>query len=227
MSTKPADIALPNGTAKAYFGLGCFWAPDGQFPAEDGVLRTRVGYAGGAKKDPTYRNIMDHTEVIEVEYDPRKTDYKKMLDCFWRFHDPTAVEHHYKNQSNQRQYISLILYASEAEKAFVDESKSEIAKQHRRPIVTQVAPFDCFYEAEGYHQKYHLQCDAQIMSAFGLRPSDLCKSVLAAKLNAFVMGYAKRETLDYLNAHTKLSSEQQHLLEDLLASGGTGASCHT
>ena len=41
---------------------------------------------------------MDHTEVIEVEYDPQVTDYKKMLDCFWRFHDPTSAIH-------KRQYM--------------------------------------------------------------------------------------------------------------------------
>jgi peptide methionine sulfoxide reductase MsrA len=64
MPPKPAEIALPSVTAKAYFGLGCFWAPDGQFPAEEGVLRTRVGYAGGEKKNPTYRNMYVFVYII-------------------------------------------------------------------------------------------------------------------------------------------------------------------
>jgi hypothetical protein len=55
--SRPADIPLPATTERAYFGVGCFWAPDGQFPAQTGVLRTRVGYAGGVKPNPTYKNM--------------------------------------------------------------------------------------------------------------------------------------------------------------------------
>jgi peptide-methionine (S)-S-oxide reductase len=42
----------------------------------DGVIRTQVGYAGGTKKNPTYYSFGDHSETIEIEFDPKKISYK-------------------------------------------------------------------------------------------------------------------------------------------------------
>ena len=47
-----------------------FWFPEAQFGATKGVLRTRVGYAGGTKPSPTYYSLGDHTETVELDYDP-------------------------------------------------------------------------------------------------------------------------------------------------------------
>ena len=57
-------------TETATFALGCFWGPDASFGALEGVVRTRVGYAGGSSENPTYEMIGDHTETIEIDYDP-------------------------------------------------------------------------------------------------------------------------------------------------------------
>lgn len=41
----------------ATFGMGCFWGADALYGATPGVLRTKVGYAGGAKVNPTYKDL--------------------------------------------------------------------------------------------------------------------------------------------------------------------------
>lgn len=82
------EVNIP--TKKATFALGCFWAPDAYFGATKGVIRTRVGFTGGSKGAPTYRNLGDHTEAIELDYDPNEISYKQLLDIFWEIHDPTA-----------------------------------------------------------------------------------------------------------------------------------------
>lgn len=42
---------------KATFGMGCFWACDCLYGATPGVLRTVVGYSGGTKVNPKYRDL--------------------------------------------------------------------------------------------------------------------------------------------------------------------------
>lgn len=82
------EVNIP--TKKATFALGCFWAPDSFFGTTKGVIRTRVGFTGGTKDLPQYRNLGDHTEAIELDYDPNEITYDKLLDIFWTHHDPTA-----------------------------------------------------------------------------------------------------------------------------------------
>lgn len=77
-------------TKKATFAMGCFWGCDSLYGATKGVIRTRVGYCGGTKTIPTYRNIGDYTESIEVDYDPNEIKYETLLNIFWSNHDPTA-----------------------------------------------------------------------------------------------------------------------------------------
>ena len=75
-------------TETATFALGCFWGPDASFGALEGVVRTRVGYAGGDKVNPTYKMIGDHTETIEIDYDPEVISYTELLEIFFASHDP-------------------------------------------------------------------------------------------------------------------------------------------
>src|SRR6056297_3828024 len=89
-------------TETATFALGCFWGPDASFGALEGVIRTRVGYAGGSTEGPTYKMIGDHTETIEIDYDPAVISYRELLEIFFDSHNPYS-------QSYSRQYASLIL----------------------------------------------------------------------------------------------------------------------
>ena len=47
-----------------------------------GVISTRVGYTGGEVPSATYRNHSDHTEAIEIIFDPAKISWRKLLDFF-------------------------------------------------------------------------------------------------------------------------------------------------
>jgi peptide methionine sulfoxide reductase msrA/msrB len=75
-------------TETAIFALGCFWGPDASFGALEGVVRTRVGYAGGTTENPSYKIIGDHTETIEIDYDPNIISYQELVEIFFDSHNP-------------------------------------------------------------------------------------------------------------------------------------------
>ena len=85
----PIDAAAPSNIETATFALGCFWSPDARFGVVPGVVRTRVGYAGGNTQNPSYHDLGGHTESIQIDYDPTQTSYKTMLELFWANHTPT------------------------------------------------------------------------------------------------------------------------------------------
>ena len=84
---KSAAAKMP--LKKAVFGVQCFWGAESSFAKLDGVVRTRVGYAGGNTPNPTYESVSDHTEVVEAEYDDNLLSYDSLLRHFWDAHDPT------------------------------------------------------------------------------------------------------------------------------------------
>jgi methionine-S-sulfoxide reductase len=169
----------PNKTHIAAFGMGCFWGPDALFGAEKGIMRTRVGYAGGDKENPTYSNIGDHTETILLEFNPEKISYSELLDIFWD-------NHHYSTGNNKNQYASRVFYLNEKQKNQAEKSK--INKQQREKVATEIQQLN-FTVAEDYHQKYRLR-HSKLMNNFSEMSQDEFRdSRLAAKLNGYVAGY--------------------------------------
>ena len=141
-------------TKKAYLAGGCFWGLEDLFRGQEGVMNTKVGYTGGENKNPTYENHPGHAEALEIEYDPEKTSFKKLLDFFFRVHDPTTVN----RQGNDRgsSYRSAIFYQN-AEEKMVAEEFIKIVNDSKRwpdPVVTTLEPFGHFWLAEDYHQDY-------------------------------------------------------------------------
>uniref|UniRef100_A0A8D8SJ74 peptide-methionine (S)-S-oxide reductase n=1 Tax=Cacopsylla melanoneura TaxID=428564 RepID=A0A8D8SJ74_9HEMI len=132
--------SLSNNTKTAVLAMGCFWAPDGLFGTTKGVLRTKVGYAGGTTENPTYRNIGDHTEVTQVDFDPTIISFDQILRLFWKHHDPTV--------QMKTQYRSMILYVDPEDKSVAEKSLESEQTRHKRPINTIIAPFKRFYDAE-------------------------------------------------------------------------------
>ena len=144
--------------AKAIFAAGCFWGVEATFRQLPGVISTRVGYTGGTLSHPTYKDVCTdgtgHAEAVEVEYDPSKLPYDKLLDVFWQNHDPTQLNRQGPDWGTQ--YRSAIFFTSPEQEAAAKASKERLEKSGRysKPIVTQIVPASTFYEAEDYHQQY-------------------------------------------------------------------------
>ncbi|XP_015930552.1 peptide methionine sulfoxide reductase MsrA [Parasteatoda tepidariorum] len=173
----------------ATFALGCFWHSDATFGCQKGVHFTRCGYTSGTLPNPTYRNLGDHTEAVEVDYDPTETNFKTLLNHFWNSHDPTEL--------HKRQYRSAVFYRDSEEQNIACESKKEIEGKIGRSVATAIEAFDKFYNAEDYHQKYFLQTHHKaLFKSLGIKQQDLVNSTLAAKLNGYIVGENSLEAFD-------------------------------
>lgn len=184
---RDAAAPPPSATETATFGLGCFWGPDARFGAMAGVVRTRVGYAGGSTPEPTYHSLGDHTEVVQVEYDPTVLSYADLLDVFWSAHDP-------RQSARKRQYRSVILTESVVHRQAAERTRQDTASRFGGSVATAIEDLDTFHLAEPYHQKYELRSTpvlgAELEDRYG---DDLVDSTVAARLNGFVAGYGDAE----------------------------------
>ena len=171
-------------TATMTFGVGCFWGPDAQFGAMDGVVRTRVGYAGGTKLDPTYHALADHTEVVQVEFDPDTVAYQDLLNRVFKSHNP-------QHQTRKTQYQNIVFAEKEDQRAVLDEFLATRGLTVEG-IGTRIEQLSRFYPAEDYHQKYKLRSVSSLMDAFeaaGYGDDELRESPIAAKLNGYAAGH--------------------------------------
>lgn len=142
----------------ATFAGGCFWCMEGPFDELDGVFSTTSGYAGGHKKDPTYKEvsagITGHTETVEIEYDPEKISYPELLDVFWKNIDPTVKDRQFCDIGSQ--YRTAIFYHEEDQKKYAEQTRDDLLKSNRiDKLYTEILPASVFYPAEEYHQDYY------------------------------------------------------------------------
>ncbi len=144
-------------TATVVLGGGCFWCVEAVFESAPGVLSVTSGYAGGEKPNPTYEQVCTgltgHAEVVRIKYDPSITTYRRLVDLFWKAHDPTTLNR--QGADIGTQYRSIVFYATEAEKASAGESKSAAQGDFKSPIVTEIAELKEFYPAEQEHQDFY------------------------------------------------------------------------
>lgn len=168
---------------KATFGMGCYWAAESLFGSAPGVLRTRVGYSGG-KLEFSDKAIGDHTEVIEISYNPEIISYENLLQIFWNNH-----EYDYTIKT-QRKYMSLILYHTEEQKLIATKSKAdEQIKRNPENITTEIAKVAVFYPSEDIQQKYKLQQHKDLFKSIQLNSKLLQTSYVATKLNGYIVGF--------------------------------------
>lgn len=111
------------------------------------MTATRVGYAGGTTPDPTYRSMGDHTETVQIDYDPSVITYDELLTEFWASHRPTRP-------AASRQYASIIFHSTEAEREAAEASRAALERSVGR-LYTDIVPLERFYLAEEYHQHYY------------------------------------------------------------------------
>jgi peptide-methionine (S)-S-oxide reductase len=143
---------------KATFAAGCFWGVESTFQKIRGVLETEVGYMGGNTESPTYREVCTdrtgHAEVVQVTFDDQKVTYDKLLDFFWKAHDPTQMNRQGPDVGTQ--YRSAIFYHDDEQRILAQESKARLeeSKKFPRPIATNLEKAGTFWRAEEYHQMY-------------------------------------------------------------------------
>lgn len=146
----------PEGLAFATFAAGCFWGVEDSFLHVPGVVDAVSGYTGGEKISPTYREVCSgrtgHAEAVLVTYDPDKVSYEKLIEEFFRHHDPTTPNRQGPDVGTQ--YRSAIFTHDAEQERLAKESLEAFAARFSRPIVTEVAPATTFWPAEDYHQRY-------------------------------------------------------------------------
>jgi len=142
----------------ATLGGGCFWCVEAIYQDLKDVHSVLPGYSGGTAETADYKSVCtgttDHVEVIQIKFDPQEISFAEILEIFWSTHNPTTPN----RQGNDvgPQYRSAIFYHSETQRALAAQSIQEVApKFWSDKIVTEVVPFETFYEAENYHQNYY------------------------------------------------------------------------
>jgi len=174
----------PAATETATFARGCVWGRDARFGARAGVVRTRVGYAGGTARDPSYHALGDHTEAFQVDYDPDRTSYRELLEDVLRSHDPNT-------RVRKTQYQNVVFAATPAQRETLD-TVLEDRGLDPDSIATRIEQLGRFYPAEDYHQKHSLRGTPGLESVFeelGYDDADLRESPAAATLNGYAAGH--------------------------------------
>lgn len=152
-----AAAQTPSTTAVATFAGGCFWCVEADFDKVDGVISTTSGYTAGKLANPTYRQVSaggtGHTEAVRIVYDPARVTYARLLEVFWRNHDPHAKDAQFCDHGDQ--YRAGIYYHDDEQRRLAEQSLKTIAGRLDGPIHTEIAAAGPFYEAEDYHQDYY------------------------------------------------------------------------
>lgn len=158
-AAKPGKTATASApTEKAVFAAGCFWKVQYVFSKVPGVVKTTAGYSGGKTASPTYKEVCSdrtgHAEVVQVEFDPSKVSYSKLLEVFFSNHDPTTLNR--QGPDIGTQYRSAVFYTNPSQKAQAEQFKQTLEKEHKfqSKVVTAIEPAKPFYAAEDYHQDY-------------------------------------------------------------------------
>ena len=144
----------------AVFGGGCFWCVEAVFMEIKGVNSVASGYSGGHVENPSYYEVCGeqtgHAEVVRLEFDPGQITFKEMLEVFFASHDPTTLN--YQGADKGTRYRSVVLYTSEEQRDQTSDFIKDLDASGTQPgpVVTQIAQFERFYEAEEEHRQFYL-----------------------------------------------------------------------
>lgn len=151
MNTNQKEVAV--------FGGGCFWCTEAVFEQLKGITALTSGYAGGQVENPSYYDVVEdktgHAEVIKIEFDPTIITYEQLLEVFFAVHDPTSLNR--QGADVGAQYRSIILFTTPQQQKSAAQMIATLQKSgtYQEKIVTEIVPFDTFYSAEEYHQRFY------------------------------------------------------------------------
>jgi peptide-methionine (S)-S-oxide reductase len=158
----------------ATLGGGCFWCLEAVYDELEGVKEVVSGYSGGHVPNPTYEQVCGkqtgHAEVVQLTFDPSMISYRDILQVFFAVQDPTTPNR--QGYDVGPQYRSIIFYHSPEQKALAQEVMRNLDQSGlwQNPIVTELVPFEKFYPAEEYHQKYFKRNPHQPYCVFVVGP---------------------------------------------------------
>ena len=142
---------------KAYFAGGCFWCMEESFEKKEGVIEVVSGYSGGTTTNPTYKEVTygntGHFEAIEIIFDKDKTNYRDLLNHFWKNIDPFDAYGQFCDKGYS--YRSVAFHENDEQKYLIEKSMMNLEKKFNKKIVTYVRKFDKFYRVEDMHQNYY------------------------------------------------------------------------
>lgn len=169
------SMTKPESKEEIILAGGCFWCIDAAIRQLDGVISATSGYEGGTKENPTYEDVCTgntgHAEAVKVVFNPKVLPLPKLLDFFWKLHDPTT-----KNRQGAdvgTQYRSGIFYYTEEQKVIAEAAKAKAQANFPAPIVTEITKAKTFWPAEAYHQDYY---------ELNKTKNPYCRSVIEPKL---------------------------------------------
>jgi len=155
-SAEEASMSGAMKTEQAILGGGCFWCLEAVYELVPGVLDATNGYAGGSREHPSYEEVSSgrtgHAEVVRITFDPSIVSFARLLDYFWKIHDPTTEDRQGADIGSQ--YRSVIFYDGEAQRLAAEASMREAQKARDAAIVTELIAVPRFWIAEAYHQDY-------------------------------------------------------------------------
>ena len=148
-------IAKAENLQTAIFAGGCFWCVESDFDKVQGVVDTTSGYTGGELQNATYRNHGQHREAVRITFDADIVSYDQLLYVFWRTVDATDAGGQFCDRGHS--YLTGIYALDDEQAAAARASKAALNGRLGAPIVTEIFPASDFWEAENYHQNYHVK----------------------------------------------------------------------
>lgn len=170
-----------------------------------------MGYAGGNTESPTYRSIGDHTETVQVDFDPEKITYRQLLELFWDSHS-------YTRHTGMSQYKNAIFYQNPEQRQKAMASRDALEQRSGKTVRTDIVPLKAFTLAEDYHQKYLLKHSAlkHLLDKFYTHHADLVDSTAAARLNGYVGQNGSKAQLSRELHSLGVSEEGKKVLKKLV-----------
>jgi peptide-methionine (S)-S-oxide reductase len=144
-------------TARATFAGGCYWCMEEPFESVPGVLSVTAGWAGGEKTNPKYEEISSgksgYAEAVEIEYDPSRVTYAKLLDTYWHNIDPLTAGGQFCDRG--RQYRSAIFFHDAEQRRLAEDSKARVEQTLHAAVATEISPATVFAKAPDSQQDFY------------------------------------------------------------------------
>jgi hypothetical protein len=156
----------------------------------------------------------DHSETIQVDYNPGKVSYQRLLDIFWESHSPTS-------KVWSQQYMNFIFTHNREQEQLAHNTWIEVQEKATGKVSTEIMLYKGFYLAEDHHQKHFLQGYYDLADVFKeIYPDfdEFLNSTTIARVNGYIGGYGSLSSVKKEIDMLEISSEKKKKLKKLVSS---------